>query len=234
MRTNKSHLVSQHMEGISAKALEQYQDIIREYIRGRHGIYALYKRERLYYVGLASNLRSRLKTHLRDRHKGLWDRFSVYLTIQDHHIKELESLVLRIVRPKGNVQRGRLSRSQDLKKQLTYELRKRRAEELQVLVGKRQKVVRQKSKKAKAARSDSEAVLAPYLDGKRIKLRKIYKGTTYRATVRKTGWIHYKGFLYSSPNGVAQEITGRPCNGWYFWRYERAPDDWVQLQELRR
>ena len=77
MRTKKSHLVSQHMEGISAKALEQYQDIIREYIRGRHGIYALYKQERLYYVGLASNLRSRLKAHLRDRHKDLWDRFSV-------------------------------------------------------------------------------------------------------------------------------------------------------------
>jgi len=52
MRKSKSHLVSQHMEGISAKALEQYQDIIREYIRGRHGIYALYKREKLYYVGL--------------------------------------------------------------------------------------------------------------------------------------------------------------------------------------
>lgn len=176
MRTNKSHLVSQHMEGISAKALEQYQDIIREYIRGRHGIYALYKRERLYYVGLATNLRNRLKIHLKDRHKGLWDRFSVYLTIQDNHIKELESLVLRIVRPKGNVQSGRLSRSQDLKKKLTLDVRERQQEELEVLVGTRQRVVRRKTKKAKAARSDSEAILEPYLDGQPIKLRRTYRG----------------------------------------------------------
>jgi type I restriction-modification system DNA methylase subunit len=34
----------------------------------RHGVYALYRGNRLYYVGLASNLRSRLNTHLRDRH----------------------------------------------------------------------------------------------------------------------------------------------------------------------
>ena len=234
MRTKKSHLVSQHMEGIAAKALEEYPDIIREYIRGRHGIYALYKGERLYYVGLASNLRRRLKTHLRDRHKDLWDRFSVYLTIQDHHIKELESLVLRILCPKGNVQRGRLSRSQDLKKQLASKVRKRQQEELQVLVGKRQKVVRRQSNKAKAIRSESEAVLEPYLDGEPIKLRRIYKGTTYLATVRRNGWIYYKGFLYSSPSRLAREITGRSCDGWRFWRYERAPDDWVQLRDFRR
>jgi hypothetical protein len=39
----------------------------------------------------------RLKGHLRDCHKGLWDRFSVYLTSDAEHIKELESLLLRII-----------------------------------------------------------------------------------------------------------------------------------------
>ncbi|MFI5200772.1 MAG: hypothetical protein ACHQNE_00110 [Candidatus Kapaibacterium sp.] len=51
-----TQLVSQHLENISSDALEKYQDIIRNYVRGREGIYSLYKRDKLYYVGLARNL----------------------------------------------------------------------------------------------------------------------------------------------------------------------------------
>ena len=88
-------LVSQHLENISRQALEKYQNVVRRYVRRRQGVYALYRRGKLYYVGLASNLRSRLAHHLRDRHRDSWDRFSVYLTIGDSHLKELESLILR-------------------------------------------------------------------------------------------------------------------------------------------
>ena len=227
----KHQLVCQHLEGISAKALEQYQDIIREYIKGRHGIYALYKRDRLYYVGLASNLRGRLKTHLRDRHKGLWDRFSVYLTIHADHIRELESLLLRIVMPKGNKQKGKLPRSQDLKKKLQAEVRKRQHDELDVLMGSQQKVTKKRTRRAKA--KNSETVLGPYINGPMVIQRK-YKGTLYKARVRKNGWIYYNGYLYRSPTGPASEICGRTASGWQFWRYQRAPGDWVPLVELRK
>jgi predicted GIY-YIG superfamily endonuclease len=84
----RAQLVSQHLENISHEALSKYQDVIRSYVRGHQGIYALYRKNELYYVGLAGNLRSRLKSHLRDRHKKLWDRFSVYLTIGDSHLKD--------------------------------------------------------------------------------------------------------------------------------------------------
>jgi hypothetical protein len=88
-------LVCQHLENISRQALEKYQHIIRQYVRNRHGVYALYRRNKLYYVGLATNLRTRLAHHLKDRHGHSWDRFSVYLTIVDSHLRELESLLLR-------------------------------------------------------------------------------------------------------------------------------------------
>ena len=65
-----AQLVCQHLENISREALEEYQDIIRQYVRGRQGIYALFRRGKLYYVGLATNLRTRLTQHLRDRHAG--------------------------------------------------------------------------------------------------------------------------------------------------------------------
>ena len=41
-------LVSQHLENISRVALEKYQDIIRQYVRRRQGVYALYRRGKLH------------------------------------------------------------------------------------------------------------------------------------------------------------------------------------------
>ena len=110
----RNPLVCQFVENLSSAALERYADIIRDLVGRQHGVYALYRRDKLYYVGLATNLRGRLRGHLRDRHKGLWDRFSVYLTIDHRHLRELESLVIRIAQPKGNKQRGKFARSENL------------------------------------------------------------------------------------------------------------------------
>ena len=111
---SKVGLVIEHLEGISRTAIKRYPDIITEFVRGRSGVYALYKGNDLYYVGLAKNLRSRLRGHLRDRHAEAWDRFNVYLTQGDEHLKELESLVLRIAAPKGNRTAGKFMGSSDL------------------------------------------------------------------------------------------------------------------------
>jgi hypothetical protein len=43
-------LVCQHLENISRQALEKYQHLIRQYIRNRHGVYAIYRCGKLYYV----------------------------------------------------------------------------------------------------------------------------------------------------------------------------------------
>ena len=73
-----SQLVCRHLENVSRQALDKYQHIIRQYVRNCPGVYALYRRGKLYYVGLASNLPTRLGHHLKDRHSQSWDRFSVY------------------------------------------------------------------------------------------------------------------------------------------------------------
>lgn len=94
-----AHLVCQHLEGVARNALSEHQKLIKRLVRRRNGVYALYRKDKLYYVGLAKSLSSRLKQHLRDRHSGSWDRFSAYLTLGNQHLKELESLILRISQP---------------------------------------------------------------------------------------------------------------------------------------
>ena len=101
MRKQKP-LVLRHLEDVSWRVLEEYPEVVRKLIRRQAGIYVLFRRDKLYYVGLANNLMGRLKSHLGDRHHGYWDRFSVYLTIDDEHMKELESLLLRIIEHSGN------------------------------------------------------------------------------------------------------------------------------------
>jgi hypothetical protein len=109
-------LVIEHMEGINRELIKRYSDIVTEFVRRKSGVYALYKGETLYYVGLAKNLKSRLSGHLRDRHADAWDHFNVYLTQGDEHLKELESLVLRIASPAGNRVAGKFTASKDLRR----------------------------------------------------------------------------------------------------------------------
>ncbi|MCK4601326.1 MAG: GIY-YIG nuclease family protein, partial [Phycisphaerae bacterium] len=124
MAKRNSQLVSQHLENISRKMLEEYQDVIRNFVRKRHGVYALYRRGKLYYVGLASSLLGRLKQHLTNKHGDTWDRFSVYLTIGPAYMKEIESVLIRISDPPGNKQRGKFAKSENLLPKVKAEYRR--------------------------------------------------------------------------------------------------------------
>ena len=197
----------------------------------RQGIYALYRKNQLYYVGLAKNLRSRLKHHLRDRHKELWDRFSVYLTIGYSHLKELESLILRTVKPQGNHQSGKFIKSENLRVRLSRDLRARQRQEINWVIGRSTSPVPKRSRKKVV--TNGGPVLAGYLN-KSTKLRAQVNGKLVRARVRKNGLIRYKTKDYKSPSQAASAVVKRRANGWTFWKYERAPGDWVPLSELRR
>ena len=205
--------------------------MIRSYVRSRQGIYALYRKNKLYYVGLAGNLRNRLKNHLRDRHKGGWDRFSVYLTIGDSHLKELESLILRTVKPTGNHQTGKFIKSENLRGQLSRDLRARQRQEINWVIGRSTSPI-PKHRRQKVVQKGAP-VLSAYIINRRSYEQGL-KGTLIRARVRKNGLIRYRTKDYNSPSLAAAAVVRRAANGWTFWKYERAPGDWVLLNELRR
>lgn len=109
----KNLLVKRYLENVSRKA---YRCALGRDKRGV-GIYVLYKGKRVYYIGkTTSSLRGRLSGHLGDRHKGKWDRFSIFQVKRVKYIRDLEVLLLHIFKPKGNVDRGRFRSKYDLKK----------------------------------------------------------------------------------------------------------------------
>ncbi len=56
------------LENVSKEAFSKHYPEITECIGSSPGVYALYDGDELYYVGKSTELRKRVKQHLRDRH----------------------------------------------------------------------------------------------------------------------------------------------------------------------
>jgi hypothetical protein len=112
--SDKNRLIKKFWENASAEA---HKEAPGSKQRGR-GIYVLYSKGKIYYIGLSKrSLRGRLRRHaLRDRHKGKWDSFSFYRIGKTKYIKDVESLLLRIIRPPGNRVVGKFGRKYNLAK----------------------------------------------------------------------------------------------------------------------
>lgn len=230
MPKSDSVFVREYLEKVSWQVLDKWRPSLKSMIRGHAGVYALYRTDKLYYVGLATNLMGRVNHHLRDRHRGKWDRFSVYLTTDDGQIRPLEALVLRIVAPSGNKVKGRLRGAKDLSRTLKRALEERARDETATLLGGRFVSHRRRSK----ARTTKGTRVFTGLVEKRLSLRGTYKGRTHRASLRRDGSISYKGRTYDSPSAAAKVALGHAANGWHFWRYRSPKGQWVKLRELKR
>jgi Restriction Enzyme Adenine Methylase Associated len=183
-------------------------------------------------VGLAGNLKWRLRQHLKDHHGQSWDRFSVYFTIGDAHLKELETLILRITgKPRGNKNKGKFKDSENLKRTLKRDVKNYQRRELLDLIGQDFKTDLVKiSDKRKEGR---QPILAAYIRAP-LKLRASVRGKKFKARVRRDGSIRFRKRTYNSPSAAGSAVCKHACDGWHFWKYERAPGDWVKLNELRK
>jgi hypothetical protein len=236
MPRKRAQLVCQHLENVSRDLLGDYPDLFRELAKGRHGVYALYRGNRLYYVGLATNLRGRLNQHLRDRHAQTWDQFSLYLTIGDRHLREIESLLIHISRPSGNRVKPGFARSENLRPGLRRRITARNREKVKQMFDSARRGTKQVPRK-KVRRSAKDKGRWPDLADfvtRGFPVTFSFKGKVHTARVRRDGSISYEGKVFSTPSAAALAVTRTASNGWKAWRYERAPGDWVPLDELRR
>jgi hypothetical protein len=233
--SNADTLVLGYLERVSSNIFENYGHQLTDLVGDRHGVYALYKGKRLYYVGLASNLRQRLRHHLRDKHAGKWDKFSMYLVRKADHIRELEAIIMRVASPAGNASRGKLGRAENLRRKLDRGIKERQDRERLDLLGsrrKRTKKAKVRKGRGKQVRTTSKPTLAPYVS-KPFRIRGYYKGQKYVAQVNSGGSIRFDGQLYNSPSAAGFAARGRETNGWTFWRYRNESGEWVKLKELR-
>ena len=232
------HLVLGHLERVSSKVFSDFPRQLTDLVGRQHGVYALYKGDRLYYVGLATNLRRRIKHHLSDRHAGKWDRFSLYLVRSADRIKELESLILRIADPTGNVTGGHLPGAATLDGRLGAAIKTEQEKTRKGILGtKRPSAGRRKPQPRKpsaAARKAGQVPLAPYVKKRWFKVRGTRTGKSHEARVLSDGRIEFNGTIYTSPSGAGKAATGKTTDGWRFWRFKNDAGEWVKLDELRK
>jgi hypothetical protein len=136
------------------------------------------------------------------------------------------------VKPQGNFQKGHFRKAADLKKRFKRDISNSQKSELVSMFA-----VDNRARFLKAPKRGGIEGRVPVLAGKvsgGTKLRAEYKGKTYKALVLKDGSVRFKRKRYTSPSTPAVKIAKRAMNGWKFWDYERAPGDWVKLDEKRK
>jgi len=225
-------LVVDRLENVSKDIFRQHYDQITELVGDSPGIYALYDGLNLYYVGKSTELRKRVRHHLKDRHLASWTHFSLYLARREDHIHEIESLLIRIANPKGNrvIPRGRSAGT--LAKLLKKSIQTKQKQELQLMFGDKHAAGRI------VLASGHETGKTPPLAGlvaKRTKLYRTYNGREYIASINPQGVINYNGKKYNSATAAAKAIVKRKgaINGRAFWYIRDLHGDWVRLSDYK-
>jgi len=116
IKTTKGALIKGMSTNLPSDILEDqvFKKKLKELMRGYAGIYALYKGEKLYYVGLTSNLHGRIRWHLKDRHRGKWDHFKIFRIQKVRYLKDIETLIHHIAETRGNRAKGQVPRDANL------------------------------------------------------------------------------------------------------------------------
>ncbi len=175
-RSVRGSLLKGVLEGIPSEGFNIIAESIEETMKGEAGIYALYKKDKLYYVGLARNLKGRVRKHTVDRHAKKWDTFSVYIINKVKYLGDVETIILRIIDPMGNRVKGRIPKLNALTKILEEEAREKTRElnNLRAVLG---RPTRRKTKKKATVRKTKRKT--------RTLGKTVRKTKTRRKTVRK-------------------------------------------------
>ena len=124
-KTTKGALIKGMSKKLPSKILDNpvFKKRLREIMKGYSGIYALYRKDRLYYVGLTTNLFGRINWHLKDRHAGKWDNFVIFRIKRVDYLKDIETLITHLVKIPGARIKGKVPRDADINRILRNILR---------------------------------------------------------------------------------------------------------------
>ena len=239
MSDTDKRLVSKHLEDFPIHLLEKAEIFIGEDIIKKQGLYVLKNGEDLWYVGLASTIRERLKQHTQDGHKGKWDNFSIYLIEDYGQLQDLETILIKVADPEGNDNKGRkFVKSQNLKWKVLDGIKEFKNGIKNTDDSRRSKTNREGKKRSriKVAKTPGKGKLQDKLCfGRTFAIRYWYKRKRYSAKLLKSGFVEFNGKRYESLSDAGKAVTGKGSNpGWNSWKYKNKRGDWVPIAELRK
>ncbi len=126
-KIKRGSLIKYPLENIKRESFETIRKELKEILHRQQGIYALYRGNRLVYVGLATGLYGRVHGHLRSK-RLRWDNFSIFIIKKLKYLRDLETAIVRIARPEGNRLEGRVPHQYEhfLKRVLKDKVNKKR------------------------------------------------------------------------------------------------------------
>jgi hypothetical protein len=121
-KTKRSSLIKGVSSRLPARILDNpsFEIGLKDIMKNYSGIYVLYRDDKLYYIGLTTNLHGRLKTHLKDRLTSKWNKFAIFRIRRVDYLKDIETLLIRVAEPPGNIKKGKFKSNPatDLNKKL--------------------------------------------------------------------------------------------------------------------
>ena len=127
-KSTKGALIKGMSKLLPAEMLDDpsFEQGLKDIMKGYSGVYAPYRRNNLYYIGLTRNLHGRIRRHREDRHANKWDSFIIFRIKRVDYLKDVETLLIRIADPPGNISKGNVPRDANLNRVLREIYRERK------------------------------------------------------------------------------------------------------------
>jgi hypothetical protein len=108
-KIKRGSLIQYALDGINRESFEVIKTELAALLKRRAGVYALYQNDKLVRVGLGTNIYYRLKGHAKTK-KLIWNTASLFIIDNDNlrFLRDLETAIVRIAKPKYNNQKGRV------------------------------------------------------------------------------------------------------------------------------
>ena len=117
-------MIKYALDGVKRKYFDIIKRELRQVLKDMSGIYALYKGDRLVYVGLATDIYWRMKGHSKS-HRLNWDTASIFIISKLKYLRDVETAIVRIAKPKYNDISGRVGNEHYLERVLKKRVREK-------------------------------------------------------------------------------------------------------------
>jgi hypothetical protein len=126
-KIKRGSLIHFALDGIKRESFEVIKTELASLLKKRAGVYALYQNDKLVRVGLGTNIYWRLKGHSKSR-KLRWNTASLFIIGEKNlkYLRDLETAIVRIAKPKYNDQQGRIRDEHFLERLLRQKVRLKR------------------------------------------------------------------------------------------------------------